>query len=162
MCRLLGLALNGGNKPAELGLLALHQLLAKLILRLKGLFSPLLALLPAHTTHAPANRQLRGQGQRLLTGSLKGAVAARFSQIKHEQQGAAVTLRSAKNNRFFRDYVSLFLMSTNPMRAEQQGVIQPLFSDQVPGLATLGDNSRSAHTQKQISVTYFRMFFTLA
>lgn len=71
VCRLLGLALNGGNKPGELGLLALHQLLAKLILRLKGLFSPLLPLLPAHTTHAPANRQLRGQGWRLLTGSLK-------------------------------------------------------------------------------------------
>lgn len=71
VCRLLGLALNGGSKPDELGLLALHQLLAKLILRLKGLFSPLLALLPAHTTHTPANHQLGGQGQRLLTGSLK-------------------------------------------------------------------------------------------
>lgn len=39
VCRPPGLALNGGNKPGELGLLALHQLLAKLILRLKGLLS---------------------------------------------------------------------------------------------------------------------------
>lgn len=38
------LSLNGGNKLGELELLAADQLLSKLILRMKGLFSFLLAL----------------------------------------------------------------------------------------------------------------------
>lgn len=77
----LSLSLNGGNKLGELERLAAVQLLSKLILRLKGLFSFLLALRSAR----PASSGSTCRPVRVQTGKIKIA-NEKFKEIYHDEE----------------------------------------------------------------------------